>query len=193
MARRKSEFICLEDCLYKRSRFSSLGERVSKENFSLIDDPTIEGGVSSFSFDGEGNPGIKKYLIKDGLVSSFLADEKYGRLLGITGGNAMRSFSSLPGIGTSNLVIPPGNTEPEEGVFIRRVYGEHTANPVSGDFSLNIGLGYIIKDGEVMGFKDNMLIGNIFAMLNNILEVGKRVEEISGAIFPKIATNLKIV
>lgn len=134
----------------KRSRFERLGVEVSSESFSIIDDPTIDEGLGSYSFDGEGNPGMRKFIIKDGVLTSFLSDQKYGSLLGIgSTGNAIRSYSSQPIIDSSNLLIPSGNETLDEGIFIRSVYGEHTANPITGDFSLNIELGYIVNNRGV--------------------------------------------
>ncbi|ASJ15917.1 pmba protein (tlde protein) [Thermococcus chitonophagus] len=176
-----------------KSRFSKTGEEVASEIFTLVDDPTVDGGPGSYAFDGEGNPGKRKAVIDKGVLKSFLADEKYGRLLGIEGGNASRSYSSPPEIASSNIIVPPGDSKIEEGVFIRSVYGEHTANSITGDFSLNIELGYILKGRDVVPFKGNMLSGNVFEMLRNICEVGKDVETIGGFMAPKVVTYSKIV
>ncbi|MFA4662741.1 TldD/PmbA family protein [Pyrococcus kukulkanii] len=176
-----------------KSRFSKIGENVASENFTLIDDPTLEGGVNSYPFDDEGNPGRRKPIVKDGILMSFLADEKYGRLLHIEGGNASRSYNSTPEISTSNVIIPPGDSTPDEGVFIRTVYGEHTANSITGEFSLNIELGYKVQRGEITSFKGNMIVGNVFDMLRNITEVGKDVERVGGFIAPKVVTYSKII
>ncbi|MFA4646933.1 TldD/PmbA family protein [Pyrococcus kukulkanii] len=176
-----------------KSRFSKVGEVVSSENFTLIDDPTLEGGTNSYPFDGEGNPGRRKLIVKNGILTSFLADEKYGRLLHIEGGNASRSYNSTPEISTSNIIILPGDSALEEGVFIRAVYGEHTANSITGEFSLNIELGYKVQRGEAIPFKGNMIVGNVFEMLRNITEIGKDVERIGAFIAPKVVTYSKII
>lgn len=178
----------------KRSRFERLGVEVSSESFSIIDDPTIDEGLGSYSFDGEGNPGMRKFIIKDGVLTSFLSDQKYGSLLGIgSTGNAIRSYSSQPIIDSSNLLIPSGNETLDEGIFIRSVYGEHTANPITGDFSLNIELGYIVNNRGVKPFKGNMIVGNIFEMLKNVTSIDKNVEILDDFIAPKITTWGRIV
>ncbi|AEC51682.1 hypothetical protein PNA2_0766 [Pyrococcus sp. NA2] len=178
----------------KRSRFEKLGLMVASESFTMIDDPTIDGGIGSYSFDGEGVPGRRKYIIREGILESFLSDQKYGMLIGMEStGNAVRSYASQPEISTSNLIIPPGSEEFEEGVVVRSVYGEHTANPVTGDFSLNIELGYILRGGDVEPFKGNMIVGNVFEMLRNITGIGKEVEILDDFISPKVAMPSKII
>ncbi|CAB49153.1 TldD/PmbA family protein [Pyrococcus abyssi] len=178
----------------KRSRFTELGIEVASGGLTIIDDPTVEGGINSYSFDGEGNPGVRKFIIKEGILSSFLADQKYGHLIGIgSTGNASRGYSSQPSISPSNIMISPGNDEQDEGIFIRGIYGEHTANSVSGDFSLNVDLGYVVRGGEIRPFKGNMLVGNVFEMLKNVTNIGKEIEILDGFASPKITTVGKIV
>ena len=44
---------------------------------------------------------------------------------------------------------------------------------LSGDFSVNIDLGYQVKNGEVIGrVKDTMVSGNVYEALKNVVEVG---------------------
>ena len=50
--------------------------------------------------------------------------------------------------------------------------GTHTANTVTGDFSLGA-LGHIYKGGVKKPFKGVMFSGNIFELLNSVKAVGK--------------------
>jgi len=182
---------------HRRSRFSKVGEAVASECLTLIDDATLEGKLGSYSFDGEGNPSQRTVLIENGILKSFLFDETYARLMNTEStGNAARDFRTIPHIGSSNVIVD-GRGENlkdlEKAVIIKRVFGEHTANPVSGDFSLTVELGYIIENGEIRPFKDNMFAGNVFDWMNSIVSVGKEKEDISNFISPRVSSFGRIV
>lgn len=185
-----------DNVYYGRSRFTKIGEKVSSEELALIDDATVDGGVGSYPFDGEGNPGKKTVLVERGTLKGFLLDETYARLLGIEStGNAVRDFRTVPHVGTSNVVVEPGEESLDdfEGVVVKKVFGEHTANPISGDFSLTVELGYVVKDGDVRPFKDNMLVGNVFELFNLVVAVGKEFERVGSFYSPRILGIGKIV
>ncbi|AFL95472.1 putative modulator of DNA gyrase, PmbA/TldD protein-like protein 2 [Thermococcus cleftensis] len=181
---------------FGRSRFSGTGEEVAGEAVTLVDDPTLPGLPGSYPFDGEGTPGRRTVLIEKGLLRNFLLDHTYGSFLGMEStSNAVRDFRTVPHIGTSNLVVEPGKERLEdyEGVVVRRVFGEHTANPVSGDFSLTVELGYVIKNGELRPFRDNMLTGNVFEVLRSVSSVGRESVREGSFISPRVLTVGRIV
>lgn len=186
-----------DNVYHKRSRFSKIGDSIASESFTLIDDATLEGKLGSYSFDGEGNPSQRTVLIEDGILKGFLFDETYAKLMNAKStGNAVRDFRTVPHIGSSNVIID-GKRENledlEKAVVVKRVFGEHTANPLSGDFSLTIELGYLIENGEVKPFKDNMFAGNIFELINLIINVGKEKEEVGSFLSPRVLTLGKII
>nr|WP_088857390.1 TldD/PmbA family protein [Thermococcus profundus] len=187
-----------ESVYYGRSRFSTenIGDEVTSEKLTIIDDPTVEGSPGSYPFDGEGSPGRGKELISGGKLRNFLLDHTYGSLLGLgSTGNAVRDFRTVPHIGTSNILVGPGEEglEDWDGVIVSKVFGEHTANPVSGDFSLTVELGYSVRNGEITPFRGNMIAGNVFKVLKRVSRVGKEMER-SGAFYgPRVASELRIV
>ena len=179
-----------------RSRFSKLGEEVAPKGLRIIDDATIPAGVGSFPFDGEGNPSERTVLVDDGVIRSFLLDETYAHLLNMEStGNAVRDFRTMPHIGTSNVVVEAGrdNLEEFEGIVVRRVFGEHTANPVSGDFSLTVELGYILRDGEVVPFRDNMLVGNAFEFFRTLNAIGRKVYRKGSFYSPRVLGIARVI
>ena len=182
-----------DEVYHGRSRFSKPGEAIG--NFTLVDDSTLPALPGSYSFDGEGTPGQRTVLVEDGVVRNFLLDHTYASFLDMEStGNALRTFRSVPYIGTSNVVIEPGgeSLEDYEGVIVRKVFGEHTANPVSGDFSLTVELGYVVKNGELKPFKDNMLVGNVFELLRK-MEVGKDTRRVLSFLSPRILIEGRLV
>ncbi|NJE76461.1 TldD/PmbA family protein [Thermococcus sp. ES12] len=179
-----------------RSRFSRLGEEVASEGLTVVDDATVPGGVGSFPFDGEGNPGERTVLVEDGITRSFLLDETYARFLNLRStGNAVRDFRTTPHIGTSNVLVAPGdeNLADFNGIVVRKVFGEHTANPVSGDFSLTVELGYVVKDGEVVPFRDNMLVGNAFQFLRSLRGIGRKIARKGSFYSPRVLGIARLV
>ncbi|AHL22824.1 TldD/PmbA family protein [Thermococcus nautili] len=182
-----------DEVYHGRSRFSKPGDEVG--SFTLVDDSTLPELPGSYSFDGEGSPGQRTVLVGDGIVRNFLLDHTYASFLGMEStGNALRTFRSVPYIGTSNLILEPGeeSLEDYEGVIVRKVFGEHTANPVSGDFSLTVELGYVVENGELKPFKDNMLVGNVFELLRT-LKPGKEIERISSFLSPRAIVEGRLV
>ena len=182
-----------DEIYHERSRFSKVGEEVG--DFTLVDDSTLDGFPGSYSFDGEGVPGQRTVLVENGILRNFLLDHTYASFLAMEStGNAVRSFRSVPYIGTSNVVIETGDMELDdyEGVIVRKVFGEHTANPVSGDFSLTVELGYAVKNGELRPFKDNMLVGNVFELLKT-LKPGKKAKRLSTFLSPRVLIEGRLV
>jgi len=49
--------------------------------------------------------------------------------------------------------------------------GAHTANPITGDFSLGA-VGYMCKNGEKTPFQGVIFSGNVFELLKNVKEAG---------------------
>jgi PmbA protein len=54
-------------------------------------------------------------------------------------------------------------------------------NPINGEFSVNVSLGYKIEKGKVVGrVKDVMLAGNAFEALKDITAISREQEWVSG-------------
>jgi PmbA protein len=81
----------------------------------------------------------------------------------------------VPDVGTSNLVLQPGDQGPQEmigqvanGLHVLRLYGMHTVNPVSGDFSLGIS-GHWIRDGALAEpVRELTVAGNLVQLLRRV-------------------------
>jgi len=182
-----------DEVYHGRSRFSSPGDEIG--SFTLVDDSTLPAFPGSYPFDGEGSPGQRTVLIENGVVRNFLLDHTYASFLGMTStGNAQRTFRSVPRIGPSNVLMEPDGEGlgDYEGVIVRKVFGEHTANPVTGDFSLTVELGYVIEKGEIRPFRDNMLVGNLFELLKT-LRPGEEVERLGNYLLPRALVEARLL
>jgi predicted Zn-dependent protease len=88
----------------------------------------------------------------------------------------------------TNLVINPGDTPYEmmirntaKGLLVHDFLGLGQGNPINGEFSVNLFLGYKIENGKLVGrVKDVMLAGNAFDALKDITAISKEREWVSG-------------
>jgi PmbA protein len=161
-----------------------LGEKIADETFSITDNPLLDYAGGSGKYDGEGVPCQVTPLIEDGVVRYFLYDlDTAGRAGTKTTGNGV-------GCSPANLVIKEGHTPYEEmvkntkeGLLVHNVLGLGQGNPISGEFSVNVQLGYKIENGEIVGrVKDVMLAGNTYEALKNIAAIGDKAEWAGGSL-----------
>ncbi len=153
----------------------SLGEMVLHPTLTLRQDPTI--GMGALPFDDEGTPTQAVTFVQAGALQMFYADLNTAKALGITPtGNGFRgSLGSFASPGLINMLLPTGTTtfmemvqSLEEGLIVDQVMGNSAG--LSGDFSVNVELGYWVKRGEIVGrVKDTMIAGNCYPLLQSEL------------------------
>ena len=168
----------LGESLYKNKTKlkEKIGEKCFAEAVTIIDSGLA--GMGSFSFDGEGVPSQENVLVRNGFFQGFLYNTYYGRKFGkASTGNGMRTgIKDPPLCGTRGLFIKEGTVDVYErmtdGVVIEELMGTHTANPITGEFSLGA-VGHLVKGGESKPFKGVIVSGNIFDLLSNVGEVGR--------------------
>ena len=166
-----------------RSLFAGkLGDEVAAAQLRLADDPTDPGGIASAPFDGEGSPTRRNALIEDGRLATYLYDARTARKDGreTTASATRSSYRSPPSVGTSNLVLDPGESTLEElvrdtgeGLFVTDVAGLHSGvNPVSGTFSVGA-TGRLIEGGELgPPVREITIASDLVAMLKAVRGVG---------------------
>jgi len=147
-----------------------LGQFIADPRFTLFDDPLIDFGANSSAFDDEGVPRQRLPLIENGILRNFVYDLDTAGRVGArpTGHGSSRSYT--------NLVIQPGETPytdmirgVKQGLLVDSFLGIGQGNPINGEFSANVFLGYKIENGEIVGrVKDVMLAGNTYQALKNI-------------------------
>lgn len=153
----------------------------------MTDDPHLENGLQSRSFDGEGVATRKHDVIeKKGILNTYLYNLKTANVAGVasTGNGSKASFKSSVGISPSNFYINPGTKNQaelmkdiEKGVYITGLQGLHSgANAISGEFSLQAN-GYLIEKGEITSPVSQITIaGNYFEMLFDIEDIASDLE-----------------
>lgn len=187
-----------------RSKFKdSLNQQVTSETFTLTDDGTIPGALASSIADDEGTPTQKTTLIENGVLKNFIYDTYYAKkdeLDVSTTANAVRAgYSSIPTVGFTNLKLDFEDTtsisDINDGILVDSVMGAHTANPITGDFSVEALNTFEIKKGSVENpIKKVMISGNIFDIMMNVTALEGELRQIGSCITPKIVVdNLRII
>lgn len=177
-----------------------LGEKMLSSNLSVYDDGTLEGGMNSSKCDGEGTPSQKTCLVDNGVINSFIYD-LYTASKGnsLSTGNAGRSYSSTPSITTSNIIVDFDEyidlDDVKSGIWVTDVLGAHTANPITGDFSVEVNNAFIIENGELVApVKKGMLSGNIFDVLSDVEALSNSVKQRGSIVLPRLlAHNLRVI
>ncbi len=172
-----------------------LEHTVAAPVINLVDDATWGGGIGTFPFDGEGVLSRRNTIIKDGILTSYLYDCYSASKAGLKpSGNGQRgSFRSLPSVGTSNFMLQGGSFGPQElyadiekGLYITEVMGMHTANPISGDFSVGAA-GIMIEKGKLTyPVRGATIAGNLGEFFLDIEALGNDLRFFGGKAAPSI-------
>ena len=158
------------------------GDEVADPALRLTDDGIDPAGPSSAPFDGEGTPTGRTRLIDGGRLLGFLYDSRTARKAGRrTTGNASRgSYRTPPFVGTTNLIVEPGDENLEalvarasDGLYVTDVAGLHSGvNPVSGTFSVGAS-GRLIEGGELASpVREITIASDLVSMLKAVRAVG---------------------
>lgn len=161
-----------------------LNEVVTSEALTLLQHPNV--GPFSCPFDDEGTPTRPITFIDQGVLKLFYADLTTGRALGSgTTGNGFRpGLGSYPTPGLFNLMVEPGARSRggtkslqeliagmDNGIILDQMLGGGAG--ISGEFSINVDLGYHVKNGQILGrVKDTMISGNVYTALKQLIELG---------------------
>jgi PmbA protein len=167
----------LAENLFKNK--SRLKDKIGRMCFSRllsIIDSGLE-GIDVFPFDGEGTNSQHNILVKDGIFSGFLYDAYYGKIFNhpSTGNGVRPGIKTAPRCDTRGLFIKNGTTEGlsdfSDGLVIEELMGTHTANEVTGDFSVGA-IGHLRHGSSSIPFKGVILSGNLFEVLSHVIAVG---------------------
>lgn len=156
--------------------------KIASEKLTIIDDPLMENGYVSSSFDSEGVATYTKSIVEDGVLKTLLHNLKTAEKDGVksTGNASKGSYKANIGISGSNFYIKPSDKSFDElckmvkdGLIITELAGLHSgANAVSGDFSL-LAKGFKIVNGKKKDAVEQITIaGNFYTLLNEIEHIG---------------------
>ncbi|NOQ38208.1 TldD/PmbA family protein, partial [archaeon] len=180
-----------------------MGEMISSECLNIRDCGALDGRLCSSPFDRDGISTRKTDIISGGVLKSFLHDHVTAlREDRDSTGNGAGSFNTMSSVAPTNVVVRPSRTgfdsmisEIKDGMIIYEAMGAHTANPITGDFSLAIANGFKIIDGNIAyPVKNAMFTGNVFDLLKNVSAVASDVRQAGHLVSPTISfSGQKIV
>lgn len=172
-----------------------LGEQVSAEGFTLIDDPTNPMFQTAGSSDAEGLATRKNVLFENGELKGYLYDSYTARKGDVpSSASAVRGgYATTPSPGPQALSLIPGSLSQQqiisdisEGVLVQSISGIHSGvSTVSGDFSVGAE-GVMIRNGELAeGIREATIASTLQRMLADITCIGADV-----AYFPGISAGV---
>lgn len=156
------------------------GSKIASDNFTVIDDGLLRGGLLTRPFDDEGHPTQTTTIIDKGVLKGFLYDSYTGLKQGVEStGNAVRpSYWTAPQPAPSNFVLQPGSHAPEEiirdtkdGLYAEVTIGEWLSDPISGSLSATVTHGQLVKNGEPADtIKGAVISGDFWEILKSGVE-----------------------
>jgi PmbA protein len=169
----------------KRSLFiGKLETEVASPVITVFDDGLLENGLGTAPCDDELVPVSKKVIIDKGRLARFLYNTyTANKDKTVSTGNGMRGgFKGIPGVGITNLYIEPGRKTLEElvssvdkGLLVTDVMGMHTANSISGDFSVGAVGFWIEKGKKAYPVREITIAGNILDLMKHVDAVGSDI------------------
>lgn len=172
------------------------GEQITTENLSIINDSTLDEGLLSCRCDSEGTISKKTNLVQNGYLESFLYDIYSAKKSNeeSTSNGYRGGFSDTPSVSPSNLIFdfkdPLDIYDIQKGVFVSSVLGAHTANPITGDFSVEASNVFKIERGQITRpVKKAMISGNIFELLRTAQKIDSAKKQYGPYIIPQILVH----
>lgn len=157
---------------------AKLGELVMSPKITLFQD--LERAPYTCPFDDEGTPTQLLPLITQGQLKQFYSDNTIAKELGqnSTGNGFRPGLGHYPTPSLGNMIIESGTlsfekliSQLDNALIVDQILGGGA--DISGEFSINVDLGYRLEKGEITGrVKDTMVAGNIYTALKQVIGLG---------------------
>lgn len=178
-----------------------INTEITDSNLTIIDNPLLENAMGTSKCDGEGTASKKTTLVENGVLKSFLYDIYTANKSGCesTSNGYRASYLTTPDVSPSNLELKFKNSigldEIDSGIITTNVLGAHTANPISGDFSVELSNAFTVENGEITdGVKKAMISGNIYELMKKCESIESEIKQKGSFIIPKIMLHdLKVI
>lgn len=145
------------------------GRKICDSSISIVDDGTLQGNRGACNYDDEGIPGQKTYMVREGVLESYLHDRISARWYGVppTGNGRRESFRFNPiprmratymenGKATKNDII----ASVRKGIYVDE-FSNGQVKIGEGDFTFYVKSGFLIENGHLTApVKDINIIGN---------------------------------
>jgi PmbA protein len=187
--------------LYRRASFllDRLGKRIAAPTVTIVDDGLIPRALGSRPFDGEGLATRSTVLVGEGVLQSYLLDSYSARKLGLPSTHHASRDGAGVGVSTTNLMLKPGPTPPEElirsvksGLYVTELIG-FGVNGVTGDYSRGA-VGLWIEDGELTYPVEEVTVaGNLLEMFGAIEGIGNDLRLRDRTVSPTLLVGRMVV
>ncbi len=166
-----------------------LNKKICDEHINVVDDGTIPFNRGSVNIDDEGVAGQKTYIVREGVLTSYLHDRISARHYGIqsTGNGRRESFRQMPIPRMRATYMEAGDVTEEEMISTvkKGIYAANFTNGQvqigAGDFTFFVKDGFLIENGKLtQPIKDVNIIGNGPRALADIVMVGNNYKMNNG-------------
>lgn len=146
-----------------------MGKKVAENFINIIDDGTLPNNRGSINIDDEGNDTQKTYLVKDGVLNSYIHDRISANYYNVepTGNGRRESFRNIP-IPRMRATYMEAGPHSKGDIISNVDYGVYVDNFSNGevkigagDFTFFVKSGFLIEKGKLtQPIKDINIIGN---------------------------------
>lgn len=160
-----------------------LGKEFGGKHLNIVDGAAVPNLRGSFSYDDEGTPASKTYLIREGRLLGRLHSRETAAKMGEapTGNARAINYRFPPIVRMTNTYIEPRSNSFEdiiadvkEGVYVKNWYGGTTSMEM---FTFSAGEAYMIRNGKIAEMlRPVVLTGNVFTTLKNIDAIGNDLD-----------------
>jgi TldD protein len=158
-----------------------LGKKIAEDFVTIADDGTIPGKRGTLNFDDEGIPTEKTFLVRNGMLESYLHDRISALHYNIkpTGNGRRQDFRNIPVPRMRSTYMENGPHKKDEiiasvknGIYVDS-FSNGEVNIGQGDFTFFVKYGQLIENGKLTrSIKDFNIIGNGPKALEDIAMVG---------------------
>lgn len=162
-----------------------LGKKICDTQINVVDDGLIDNARGSINFDDEGIESQRTYIVKDGVLESYLHDRISAKYYGVnpTGNGRRQSFRYAP-MPRMRVTYMENRSDREEDIIASVKEGIYVDNFTNGqvqigagDFTFFVKTGYLIENGKLtQPIKDINIIGNGPKALADITMVGNNLK-----------------
>lgn len=138
-------------------KIDMLGKRVSIDEVTVIDDPTLPYSYGFYLFDDEGVKARPRYLIKEGVINEFLMNRETAAVLGLESNAAARAsaYNREPIVRMANTYFAPGTHSFNEliegvkkGIYLKS-FGEWNIDDRRYNMRFIGQEAYLVENGEI--------------------------------------------
>lgn len=174
------------------------GEHMFGDIVTLCDDPLDVRGADNCPFDGEGVASRRTVFVQSGVIEEFYYDTYWARRCGekSTASAVRGSYRSIPRPGIRHLVLEPGNgtlADDLKGLKqylnVTDIMGMHTADPISGDFSVGVSGIFCMHGGPGYPVREAAVAGNIFEIFSRVMSIGEGGRRLGSVTTPAVLVD----